>query len=47
MTGQNILKVAKMEGGSDTLKQFMTQFIMEADSDLLRNFLKFVTGYLA
>jgi len=44
VTGQNILKVAKMEGGSDTLKQFMTQFIMEADSDLLRNFLKFVTG---
>jgi len=45
VTGTNILKFTKFGGHeSSTLQQFFTQFLLESDHELLRNFLKFVTG---
>jgi len=45
VTGTNILKFTKFGGNeSTTLQQFFSQFLLESDPELLRNFLKFVTG---
>ena len=48
VTGTNVLKFTKFGGSeSTTLQQFFSQFLLESDPELLRNFLKFVTGKIS